>query len=111
MIELNITSISEGRSTGRSKYDVQSDGTGNFLYNGELTKARFKNQIKNNREFILVSNFDKYNSSFAIYVDDTFIGVIEGKTYLSRYGLTQESQPQPPYNDSLNFTCDTIYIP
>jgi hypothetical protein len=111
MIEIITNNLSEGKTTGRSKYDSQSDGAGTFLFNGKSTKAQFKNKTKNGRNFILVNQFDKKNSSFIVYEDDTFIGVIDGATYLSRYGLTQESQPPPPDNDYLNFKCDTIYIP
>jgi hypothetical protein len=89
MIQI-ITLIDENNraiSRGRGIYDTVSDGPGTFNYNGKTVKAVFRNKTKNGRNFVLVTNFDGYDS-FIIDSNNNMYGELKGLFYNSKYGIS-----------------------
>ncbi len=89
MIQI-ITLVDENNrqiSTGRGIYDSTPDGPGTFEYNGTTVKAVFRNKTKNGRSFVLVTNFNEYDS-FIIDSDNNMYGELKGLFYNSKYGVS-----------------------
>lgn len=104
MIEIITNTNSENKTSGRSKFASQADGPGTFLLNGKTTKATFKNYTKNGRSFIAVYNFDNKSSSFNVYKDNTFLGIIDNVKFFSRYGKAVEGDYTQVEDD--NIVCE-----